>query len=56
MERYHIFKDHLLIASTNSREEALSLIRQYQKYETHPLLRSEYSIIKGVEELIEYEK
>ena len=56
MERYHIFKDHQLIASTATREEAIFLIRSYQKYETHPWLKSEYSIIKGIEELIGYEK
>ena len=41
-------------ASTATRESALDLIRQYQKMETHPILRAEFSIIEGEEEFIPY--
>ena len=40
--------------STATRESAVDLIRQYQKQETHPILRAEFSIIKGEEEFIPY--
>lgn len=54
MKRYHIFKDGMIQASTATREEAIYLIRQYQAGEHHYLLRSEYSIIYGEEEIIKY--
>ena len=38
----------------SSKEEAIELIRRRQKRETHPILRSEYSIIEGEEEFIPY--
>lgn len=56
MKRYHIFQDGKIIASTAKREEAIYLIRQYQSFETHYLLRSTFSIIYGEEEFIDYEK
>ena len=56
MERYFIIKDGRIEASTYTREQAIDLIRCYQKKETHPILKAEFSIIKGVEELISYEK
>ena len=36
------------------RELAVDLIRQYQRLETHPFLRAEFSIIEGEEEFIPY--
>lgn len=54
MERFYIFKDGTQQASTATRESALDLIREYQKQETHPILRAEFSIIAGEEEFIPY--
>lgn len=56
MNRYYIFKDGTQIGSTETRDEAIDVIRQRQKRETHYLLRSEFSIIYGCEEFIPYEK
>ena len=56
MRRYYIFKDGTQIGSTETRDEAVDMIRRRQKRETHYLLRSEFSIIYGCEELIHYEK
>ena len=52
MERFYIFKDGMQQGSTATKESAVDLIRQYQKQETHPILRAEFSIIKGEEEFI----
>ena len=54
MRRFYIFKDGVLQSSTAAKETAIDLIRQYQKQETHPFLRSEFSIIKGEEEFVPY--
>ena len=54
MERVYIFKDGVQQASTATRESAIELIREYQKQETHPMLRAEFSIIVGEEEVIPY--
>lgn len=54
MKRCYIFKDGTQQASTATRESALELIREYQKLETHPVLRAEFSIITGEEEIIPY--
>lgn len=54
MERFYIFKDGIQQASTATKESAVDLIREYQKLETHPVLRAEFSIIKGEEEFIPY--
>ena len=54
MKRVYIFKDGVQQGSTASRESAVDLIRQYQKLETHPMLRAEFSIIVGEEEFIPY--
>ena len=56
MNRYYIFKDCTQIGSTETRDEAIDIIRQRQKRETHYLLRSEFSIIYGCEVFIPYEK
>ena len=56
MRRYYIFKDGTQIGSTETRDEAVDMIRRRQKRETHYLLRSEFSIIYGCEEFIHYEK
>ena len=54
MQRVYIFKDGVQQASTATKESAVDLIRQYQKLETHPMLRAEFSIIEGEEEFIPY--
>lgn len=54
MKRFYIFKDGTMQGSTPTKEEAIELIRLRQKRETHPILRSEYSIIAGEEEYIPY--
>ena len=54
MKRVYIFKDGVQQASTATRESAVDLIRQYQKLETHPMLRAAFSIIEGEEEFIPY--
>ena len=52
MKRFYVFKDGTQQGSTSTRELAVDLIRQYQKLETHPILRSKFSIIEGKEEFI----
>lgn len=54
MKRFYVFKDGAKQGSMPTKEEAVELIRQRQKRETHPILRSEYSIIEGEEEFIPY--
>lgn len=54
MKRFYIFKDGTQQASTATRKSAVELIRQYQKQESHPILRAEFSIIAGEEEFIPY--
>ena len=54
MKRFYIFKDGTQQGSTATKESAVDLIRQYQKKETHPILRAEFSIIAGEEEFIPY--
>lgn len=54
MKRFYVFKDGTQQGSTATRESAVDLIRQYQKQETHPILRAEFSIIEGEEEFIPY--
>lgn len=56
MERYYFLKDGQVMGSAATREQALLFVREYQKQETHPLLRAEFSIIKGEEEIIPYPK
>ena len=56
VNRYYIFKDGTQIGSTETRDEAIDMIRQRQKRETHYLLKSEFSIFYGCEEFIHYEK
>lgn len=54
MKRFYVFKDGTQLANAATRELAVDLIRQFQKLETHPILRSEFSIIAGEEEFIPY--
>ena len=54
MKRFYVFKDGTKQGSTATKELAIDMIRQYQKLETHPILRSEFSIIEGEEEFIPY--
>ena len=54
MKRFYVFKDGTQQGSTATKELAVDMIRQYQKLETHPILRAEFSIIEGEEEFIPY--
>ena len=58
MERYFVVKDGRIEGSAATRENALDLIRAYQEAEkkAHQWLRAEFSLIKGTEEFINYEK
>ena len=52
--RYYVFKDGKMEGSAATRKAAIEMIRVYQARETHYLLRSEYSIIAGEEEIVPY--
>ena len=54
MERFYIFKDGTMQGSTATKESAVDFIRQYQRQETHPFLRAEFSMIEGEEEIVPY--
>ena len=54
MKRFYVFKDGTQQGSTATKELAVDMIRQYQKLETHPILRAEFIIIEGEEEFIPY--
>lgn len=54
MKRFYVFRDSTMEGSAASREVALDMIRQLQKRETHPFLRSSFSMIEGEEESIPY--
>ena len=54
MRRFYMFKDGMQKGSVETREEALEMIRLWQSRETHPFLRSQFSIIEGEEEVIPY--
>ena len=54
MKRFYVFKDGTHVGSTATREQAILMIRQHQEFETHPLLKAEFSIIAGEEEFIPY--
>lgn len=54
MKRFYVFKDRRMEGSTVTREQAIDMIRQYQKRETHPFLRAEFSMIEGEEEIVPY--
>ena len=56
MNRYYIFKDGTQIGATSTRDDAIDMIRNRQRRETHYLLKSEFSIIYGCGEFIHYEK
>lgn len=53
---FYIFKDGTIQARTADRESAIDLIQSYQKRETHPILKAQFSIIEGKEEFIPYKK
>ena len=56
MTYYYVLKDGLMQMRTVDKDEAIDYIHQMQKYETHYLLRSEFSIIEGkAEEFVKYE-
>lgn len=54
MKRFYFFKDGMQQGSAATKEEAIDMIRRYQKQETHPFLKAEFSIIEGEEEFIPY--
>lgn len=45
MKRFYVFRDGTMEGSAASRVAALDMIRQLQKRETHPFLRSSFSMI-----------
>ena len=47
MKRFYVFRDGTMEGSAASRVAALDMIRQLQKRETHPFLRSSFSMIEG---------
>lgn len=54
MRRFYLFKDGAQKGSMETRAEALEIIHLWQSRETHPFLRSQFSIIEGEEEVIPY--
>lgn len=54
MTRFHIFKDGQLVCSTATKEDAILMIREYQKAETHPFLKASFSYIEGEEVFVGY--
>ena len=54
MNRWYIFRDDGLIATTATKENALQLVKQYQQSEKHYLLKANYSIMYGNMEYIDY--
>lgn len=54
MKRFYVFKDGTQFGSTATRDAAIDMIRAYQKLETHPFLRAEFSMIEGEEEFVPY--
>ena len=54
MRRFYMFKDGMQKGSMETREEALEMIRMWQSRETHPFLRSQFSIIEWEEEVVPY--
>lgn len=57
MTYFYVLKDSKVIARCDTREEAIDLIRQKQKRETHPILKAGFSILPaGDEEYIPYER
>ena len=54
MPRFYMYKDGMQKGSMETREEALEMIRLWQSRETHPFLRSQFSIIEGEEEVVPY--
>lgn len=54
MHRFYLFKDGVQKGSMEIRAEALEMIHLWQSRETHPFLRSQFSIIEGEEEVIPY--
>ena len=56
MKRYYIFKDGTLQGSAAAYESAIAMVRAYQKQETHPILKAEFSIIYGEEQIIPYKE
>lgn len=54
MNKYYVLKDGKVEATTATKEGAIDLVRAYQKRETHPILKANFSIIYGEEEFIPY--
>lgn len=54
---YYVLKDGQLQARFTERNQALDYIHALQKMETHPILKSDFTIIQGfVEESVKYER
>ena len=57
MTRYYILKDGIIQGSTATKENAIAMIREYQKMETHYILKAEFSVLTVTEEeTIKYER
>ena len=54
MKQFYVFKDGTQQGSASTKKRSIELIRQYQKRETHPFLKAEFSVIEGEEEFIPY--
>lgn len=54
MKRFYVFKDGMQIGSAATEELAICFIRSYQKAETHPFLKAQFSMIEGEEKFISY--
>lgn len=55
--RYYVLKDQSVIGETATKEAAIDMIRAEQKFETHPWLKANFSIIEGKpQEFIGYPK
>lgn len=55
--KFYVLKDLSLIGETPKRKAAIDMIRAEQKFETHPWLKANFSIIEGKpQEFIGYPK
>lgn len=55
MIRYYVFKDGVEQGSMATREQAVEYIKALQRMENHPILKAEFSIIRGELEFIHYD-
>ena len=53
-ERFYVLRDGTVIGAAPTREEAAEMIERHRARDTH-WLKSEYYIIRGVEEFIHFD-